>query len=279
MNLGISKRIKFFTGHRQMLEADTNWEVYKKMVLYSRFPSWEWNCNIDPVGCSQLAFQKLKCILWKMIGQQAEANMSISPTSGSGTLDFYIATSSQWASIKVRVTEVLKMMCPCLVLIKERSLGCGRVNYYSQPLVSVCHGKDGSRWRHNLCVHSHRVKPPHHVTDIRKAETRHWCKRGALLLSLSLCDFSQSRLLINYQIVNVKVIATPFHSGADKPAPINIPVSGCRSGRYDTHGLIPSLPCCCCCCRGCCCHVNLSTGGSQMPSKSASSTARGTSFN
>lgn len=47
--------------------------------------------------------------------------------------------------IKVKVTEVLKMMCPCLVLIKERSLGCGRVNYYSQPLVSVCHGKDGSR--------------------------------------------------------------------------------------------------------------------------------------
>lgn len=139
----------------------------------------------------------------------------------------------------------------------------------------MCHRKDGSRWRHNLCLHSHHVKPPRHVTDIRKAETRQWCKHRVLLLSLSLCDFSQSRLLINYQIVNVKVIATPFHSGADKPAPINIPVSGCRSGRYDTHGLIPSLPYCCC--GGC--HVNLSTGGSQMSSKSASSTARGMSFN
>lgn len=88
--------------------------------------------------------------------------------------------------------------------------------------------------------------------------------QGQGSVSLSLCDFNQSRLLINFQIINVKVTETPFHSGADKPAPINIPVSGCRSGWYDIHGLIPSLPYCCCCC----CHVNFSSGGSQMPSKS-----------
>lgn len=69
--------------------------------------------------------------------------------------------------------------------------------------------------------------------------------QGQHSASLSLCDFSQSRLLINFQIINVKVIVTPFHSGADKPGRINIPVRGCRSGWYDTHGLIPSLPCCC----------------------------------
>lgn len=116
-------------------------------------------------------------------------------------------------------------------------------------------------------------EPAHHITEVRKAETRCWCKDSALL-SLSLCDFSQSRLLINFQIINVKVIVTPVHSGADIPAPINIPVSGCRSGWYDTRGLIPSLPYHCCRC-----HVNFSPGGSQMPSKSASSTAGEMPFN
>lgn len=93
-------------------------------------------------------------------------------------------------------------------------------------------------------------------------------------LSLCLCDFSQSRLLINFQIVNVKVIVAPFHRGADKPASINIPVSGCRSGWYDIHGLIPSLLYRCCHR-----HVNFSPGGSRMPSKSAYSTAGEMLFN
>lgn len=72
----------------------------------------------------------------------------------------------------------------------------------------------------------------------------------------------------------MKVIVAPFHRGADKPASINIPVSGCRSGWYDIHGLIPSLPYRCCHH-----HVNFSPGGSRMPSKSAYSTAGEMPFN
>lgn len=96
--------------------------------------------------------------------------------------------------------------------------------------------------------------------------------QGRRSVSLPLGDFSQSRLLINFQIINVKVIVTPFHSGADKPASINIPVSGCRSGRYPWPYSKPALLLLCC-------HVNFSPGGSQMPSKSASSTAGEMPFN
>ena len=162
-------------------------------------------------------------------------------------------------------------MCPYLALIKDRSLGYSGVNYYSPPWSCVCQGRDGSHWRDNpaVCTAAMFTGTSHHRGK------KSWDKmlmQGQRSVSLCLCDFSQSRLLINFQIINVKVTETPFHSGADKPAHINIPVSGCRSGWYDTHGLIPSLP-------RCCCHVNFSPRGNQMPSKSVSSTAGAKPFN
>ncbi len=163
-------------------------------------------------------------------------------------------------------------MDPCLALIKDRSTGYSGVNYYSLPWSSVCQRKD-SRWRNNPAVCTAAML----TTTSHLRGKKSWDKmlmQGQRSVSLPLCDFNQSRLLINFQIINVKVIVTPFHSGADKPAPINIPVSGCRSGWYDTHGLIPILPY-----RGCCCHVNFSPRGSQMPSKSASTTAGEMPFN
>lgn len=56
---------------------------------------------------------------------------------------------------------------------------------------------------------------PPHFTRQREEQLR----RGGRPVRLSLCDFSQSRLLINFRIVNVKVRLTPFHSGADKTSP------------------------------------------------------------
>lgn len=56
---------------------------------------------------------------------------------------------------------------------------------------------------------------------------------------LPLCDFSQSRLLINFQIINVKVRVTPFHSGA---ANKSVPHQHSRQvapGQADTRGLNP----------------------------------------
>lgn len=110
---------------------------------------------------------------------------------------------------------------------------------------------------------------PHPITG------KSWSKmlmQGRCSVSLSLCDFRQSRLLINFQIINVKVIVTPFLSGADKPAPINIPVSGCRSGRPDSIPMALFQACCRC-------HVNFSPGGSQTPSKSVSLSAGEKPFN
>lgn len=40
-------------------------------------------------------------------------------------------------------------------------------------------------------------------------------------------------------MINAKVRVTPFHSGADKPAPINFPVKA--AGHADTRGLKSAL--------------------------------------
>lgn len=150
-----------------------------------------------------------------------------------------------------------------------------QINQYSCPRPSICQGKDGLRWRNKRSV-CRAVDKRQIISKVWNAGTRRWCEDGTTpaRLPLCLCDFSQSRLLINFQIVNVKVIVAPFHRGADKPASINIPVSGCRSGWYDIHGLIPSLLYRCCHR-----HVNFSPGGSRMPSKSAYSTAGEMLFN
>lgn len=166
-------------------------------------------------------------------------------------------------------------MCPCLALIKDRGL-C-----YDRYISIHVHGPPYVRGR-TACFEETSVlfaEPWTNGKSYQKYETpgRDADARMALplaSLSLCLCDFSQSRLLINFQIVNVKVIVAPFHRGADKPASINIPVSGCRSGWYDIHGLIPSLLYRCCHR-----HVNFSPGGSRMPSKSAYSTAGEMLFN
>lgn len=90
---------------------------------------------------------------------------------------------------------------------------------------------------------------------------------------LPLCDFSQSRLLINFQIINVKVRVTPFHSGA---ADKSVPHQHSRQvapGQADTRGLNPKprppataapvMP------------RQFQSGRKSMPSKSTSSTAGG----
>lgn len=130
----------------------------------------------------------------------------------------------------------------------------------------------GGRWlRNNPGVCTAAAFPTHHNTKVREAETRCWCKGSAQRVRLG--DFSQSRLLINFQIIGVKVTAAAFHRGTDKPASINIPVSGCRSGWYRIHGLIPSLPQPQHRRRRCSCHVNFILRGSQMSSNSASPAA------
>lgn len=112
-------------------------------------------------------------------------------------------------------------MCPCLVLIKERSTDCGGVNYYSPPCSAYVKGRM-AQLGNSLCLDGHHVN--HCITsqteeELLKKKREDGDASVALCYALSLCDFSQSRLLINYQILNVKVTATPFHSGADKPAP------------------------------------------------------------
>lgn len=90
---------------------------------------------------------------------------------------------------------------------------------------------------------------------------------------LPLCDFSQSRLLINFQIINLKVRVTPFHSGA---ADKSVPHQHSRQvapGQADTRGLnpkprppataAPMMP------------RQFQSRRKSMPSKSASSTAGG----
>lgn len=81
-----------------------------------------------------------------------------------------------------------------------------------------------------------------------------------LPLSLSLLrDFSQSRLLINFQNHQCEGYSNTFSTAVQINRPTSTFLSvACRSGWYDTHGLIPSLP-------HRRCHVNFSPGGSRCP--------------
>lgn len=75
--------------------------------------------------------------------------------------------------------------------------------------------------------------------------------QGRDCVDLRLCDFSQSRFLINFQTVKVKVRVNTF---PDKPAPSTF-LAG-AAGQLDSHGLIP---------KPAALHVDLSAGGGRCP--------------
>lgn len=78
--------------------------------------------------------------------------------------------------------------------------------------------------------------------------------QGRRCLSLRLCDFSQSRFLINFQIVNVKVRVTPLQ--------INQPHQHSVSGRRSAGFLWPYSKTRL---NAAALHVDLSAGGSGCP--------------
>lgn len=78
--------------------------------------------------------------------------------------------------------------------------------------------------------------------------------QGRRCLSLRLCDFSQSRFLINFQIVDVKVRVTPFQ--------INQPHQHSASGRRSAGFLWPYSKARL---NAAALHVDVSAGGSGCP--------------